>query len=339
MTKEEFEHFKQVVESNLVTEMLNKLSENTESVISEIKKKEFITALLNYLILTKDYKNADYYLNDFIINSFDKIDFLPITYLREEKKLNAFEIDQFLFKNFIKSGYLYHVTKREYLDSILDKGLLSLNTRFNKKIYADCIDMNRCWKVIAFRNKLDTRDLILIPDMDRLYPERFDSVYLTTNLYVSLEESYTVGNEFFRNFMNSLTLRLSIGRDYRTKEELENFLLFKLDTLDIQDHEKKIVLNFCSKYYEREKVASYIQDSIIIMTPNQEIFDFNKLKHSYNYDRLVASAIDFTLNFQNCVDIECNHDIKPEGLIAITVEEDNSLKVHKKIKGGNSFYE
>ncbi len=68
--------------------------------------------------------------------------------MTEEKGLTQTEADDLMFTNFIENGYLYHVTQTENLDSILEKGLVSLNKRFNENLYEECIKVNKCFNTL-----------------------------------------------------------------------------------------------------------------------------------------------------------------------------------------------
>lgn len=326
MNQSEFEQFKEVIESNFVR---NKLY-----AVDQLEKHDFLAALLNYLVLTKDYNGLEKYLQNGIIDAFGKISFLPTNFLMEVKGLNNQEANDFMYTNFMQDGYLYHVTKTSYLDSIFQQGLVSLNKKFNEDMYKKCLRVNRSFRSFIKRNNIKSRDdLIDIPDYDRLYKGRFKSIYLSTNLAHSLD-LYGNASEIFDRFLDKIlsVIKLEEKSKYLSKTQLRDKIINQMHHLSYQDNELQTLLDFYDQCYEFVD-QSIMKNKTIIMVPNDNIQDTTKNRMIYHtYNRLIKDKVNFVYHYQKCYDIECPHDIAPENLIAITIEEDHSLKVHRKVK-------
>lgn len=97
-------------------------------------------------------------------------------------------------------------------------------------------------------------------------------------------------------------------------------------------NELEIILFFYDKYYEQISLDNKLDEKAIIMVSNKNIQDKSRHSMLCSYNNLKKDKINFRYNYQYCNDIEYPYDIRSENLIAITIEGDNSLKVHKKIK-------
>lgn len=325
MDKQELEQFKQVVESDLVTERLNEVGKEN--------RREFIAALIHFLVLTKDYKNTECYIYDFL---FYENSTLPVGYLTEEKGLTQKEAEAFMYDNFINDGYLYHVTKSDHLDSILEKGLVSLNKRFNEDLYDECIKVNTCFNNLLKRNNRIQTNLIKIPMHKDLYKTRFESIYLSANLDAILV-LYGSSSELFYDFLDRWISRLSVKKESMDlpKEELRQQMIEGMQMYQYDDWELDTLLHFYDKHYEQIRTTDKLEEKAIIMVSNENIQD--NAKHTLcNYNELIQNKEYFSSHFNSCYDIECPCDIKPENLIAITMDSVDKSKVKLKVHTTNT---
>lgn len=325
MTQKELEQFKQIVESDLISHKLNEVEKEDKSIV--------IAALFDYLLLTKDYENIELYLNTIEISSprINKL-LLPREFLVKKNKMSDKEANAYMYNHFIHDGYLYHVTKSNHLDSILENGLVSLNKRFNEKLYEECIKVNKTFNTILKRTDGYAYDLIKIPNYEKLYQERFNSVYLSTNLSHALTV-YGGPTEILDCFLNRLFHCLLIGRCCMDlpKEELKDKIITGMKRFKYQEQELQTLIDFYDKLYEPMEDNEKLENKSILLVANNNITDNTEnYLFDHEYNKLIQYPEKFSFYYKHCIDIECTHDIKPKDLIAITIEENNSLKVHKK---------
>ncbi len=256
-------------------------------------------------------------------------------YLTAEEGLTQTEANDLLFTNFIKNGYLYRVTQTENLDSILEKGLVSLNKRFNENLYEECIKVNKCFNTLLKRNHRIQTDLIKIPQYRNLYKVRFEATYLSTNLESALN-LYGSSMELFFDFLDRWCFQIGVIKSDRSlpKEELRQRIIEGMRCYQYYDQELELLLNFYDKHYEQTKPDNKLDEKAIIIVPNKNIKDRRTDSYSFGYNKLINDKVNFRYNYSRCVDIECLSTFAPEDLIAITINSLDKnkvkLKVHKK---------
>ena len=86
--------------------------------------RKFLEKCLYFLISTRDFDNLKYFINHMYNELF------PYHYLREIKGLTKEQSELEIYNNFIKNGFLFHVTKTSNVDEILNNGLLTLNDKY-----------------------------------------------------------------------------------------------------------------------------------------------------------------------------------------------------------------
>ena len=320
MDKLEFIKFKQVLESK-----------NMQGSMKDLWYVWNISKIIDYLVLIKDYKNVDSYIKD--VNTCTLLSFLQKRYSREE-------IDRITHSAFKKDGYVYHITHTSNLESILDKGILTLNDGYNSDVYQDCIKVNDCYRNMEKRNKIiSVDDLINIPFYDDLFEERFKSVYLSCNLYNSFRLNYgREGGELFRQFLKRLSTDLNdkfLYGENKDKQETRDRLISDINSskLDFTQKEINLILTFFDKYFDIPK--SGLDDKTIIMVPISKVADLNGndsyINYHYNLHNLLSTDVNFYHNMENCKDITHTASIDPDGLIAVSYNKnDNKIKVLKR---------
>ncbi len=283
-----------------------------------------LSSWLQFLTLTKRF-------DDF--SKFSKASVDVFQFLRQEceYKTERAKINQKLHAQFLKEGYLFHITKAKNTNLILENGILTLHDRFNQDMYKDCYELYCCWGIIVSKNKNMELRLIEIPQKIDLYNERFNSIYFTLNVSDALGV-YGNGSELFDLFLDKLLENLSIPYDfkYRSQEEIRNEILRNLNIYsNISDKEKQIILDFYDRYYE-EITDNYVKDKSIILVPKRKIIDENI--SDVRYQMLIKEPTKFDINYFNCKDIEYKGTISNEGLIAVTPIYEDTNKVKLKVQ-------
>lgn len=247
------------------------------------------------------------------------------------KKYDIFgnETNRILYEKFFHQGYLYHITKPENIESILDKGILSLNRKYDQNVYRDCVEINRIWREFSKGKNTINTFLIDIPQYSRLYSKRFYSTYMTTNLIDSLKY-YGRRSELIETFVNNFFKELDLYETF-DKETLKEYIIEALYNNFGLDHpEDSQFVSFYEKYYEPPKKGYNVlqtENKAIIMLPRHKI-QKNKVNGGL-YKKLVSNKTDFWKNYLNCIDLEYHGNISKEGLIAIEIER---LQKNPKIK-------
>ena len=330
MNLEEYKKFKSILEKQTI---------NTRRMASKIIDTVFLSNLIVFLNLTKEYDRIEKIIEQNHINSTSFSDLYND--FRKVYGLCRNEIDAMLFENFNKFGYVYHITKTEHVDSILKNGILTLNKRFNQDVYTDCCEMNQYWRNIARKNeKIIKKRLIEIPDKSRLYKKRFNSIYLTTNIREGLTH-YGDGMEFFSSFLDNLLMGLFDTFSYELKissqETIKNQIIVQLkNKLNVEENEMNRLLDFFDKYYE-PMLSGKIGESSIILVPKQNLINKNVQSDEYQY--ILKDSYHFYDYFINCNDMEYQGNISNEGLIAITMEKNESPKFKVKVKQSSDLVE
>lgn len=307
-------------------EQLKKILESEElnielSGLNAQDQREALASLLNFLIFTEEYDCMYSYLNH-------KKEYLPIQYLSEKYKLEKKQVHALLYHKFFKDGYLYHVTNSCYLESILEKGLEPITVRYKRNPYLECRDFNSRWNVILKKNQQEPRDVISIPFYSSIYKERFDSVYLGTNLAYSLSCYGQSGGEWMHLFITEWMEQLSsLQENTFTKAELKEWLCTTIkNKYSVSDIDMDFLLGFYDKYYsEKSKEKAFI----LVPNNNRKINDQNE-SYAFTYNKLKEEQENFPINYELCTDVEHHGTISPQGLIGVTIDEKAKMKVYTK---------
>lgn len=141
-----------------------------------MRKKRIIIRSLNFLISTRDFDNFDYYLSNYYKT-------FQTSYLMK-KGISINEVKSLMYDNYIKNSFLFHVTPSYNVDQILNDGLQTLNDKTGIDLYQESLKINRIFEDIHKRNNglLGIKSLINIPGEVELNEERFNSIYLSSNL-------------------------------------------------------------------------------------------------------------------------------------------------------------
>lgn len=313
MQKEEYKQLKTVLETE-------NFCNNTHNA------KQKLSCWLKFLTLTKDFNSFEIFKN----RNTNVWSFLLRNYNFEKSKLN-YE----LYKQFIQDGYLFHITKEANKKIILEKGILTLHERFGNEMYRDCCELNHYWRNMAKKMHNVSSCIIIIPNKDRIYKKRFESVYLTTDIDTGIEY-YGNGMELFNIFIDSLmeNIKLPYGNKYEERDVFRKEIVMQLNTFDkITEVEKQVILNFYDKYYEKMS-RGILENKTIIMVPQKKIIQQNSC--SEDYQQLIKNPYHFYDYYINCNDIEYKGNISNEGLIAITLNETNQSKIKIKVEKANN---
>ena len=318
-----------------------KKSLNSRSVINQIEDdwyKGILATSINFLVSTKKYNDLGNYLKS------DNSNFLPFAYLKDKYNMNNEEVFAFIYDNFIRNGYLYHVTKSTNVDSILESGILSLNDKFNTNLYVESLKVNECFENFIKRNydAMPLRSnlnepLIKVPNCREklgINNSRFSSIYVTLNISNALS-LYGDNGELMELFVVDLLKRFckfhtnsEFKRLNKDKIRSEIVSAFQDKKYDIEDKELDTILSFYDKYYDDRKGTESL-----IMIPINNVLDYDiegKVFTSSIMKVLEGRVTDpeVSLDFMNyCLgrnDIEINSQIKKEGLIAISYDKRKS---------------
>lgn len=325
MEKLEFyEKLKHALESDRFKEML--LSRNIHS--PKIGRL-VLERSLYFLISTRDFDNFDYFIERIGNEIF------PYQYLKIKKGLSEEASQKLIYENFIRNGFLFHITRNTNVNQILETGLLTLNDKYHCDVYQRCLELDRIYQGLKEKNK-DLKDiltlprLINIPGRDTFTEERFNTVYLSSSLSYALDTYGEIG-EFSGSLIDDLFYAFDgcygIVETEKDKQKEKILEAIQKNGLDITEEEITFIEDFIDTFAEKKKEDEY--EKAILMIPNQQLKNpdhtFNML---YKENRLNLS-VDTILELKNG-EIEHQGSIPPEHIIAITPEKDSTFKV--KIK-------
>lgn len=324
MSEDEFIiNLKQLLESDYFSRIIKE----KEQISSEAKRK-FITKAFNYLITTRDFTGFEKYIDRYYKENF------PYKYLYHEKGLSTEEIKRLTHDNFIKNGFLFHITPSHNLESIHKDGLLTLNDKYQCDLYQKCLELEKIYQNIRTRNinkypeLLRTSSLIRIPGFSSLEERRFNTVYLSSNLdYIT--KTYGEFGEFstffVRDIFSNLNLREEI--DYFSKEELKLKLINLLcnSNLKIKDKEIEKILDFYNLIAEDNKKNKDSYQSLLMIPTTKINNNSSMFKNLYQTNKLGVN-IDFIIEYGKG-EVENFGSIKPENIITITQEKDKTLSL------------
>lgn len=310
MEKNELIKLKTILESPYIARCLQE----------SINPNNFISNIINYIILTKDYDDIEKNLSSDLG-----------VYLEYFNRFNDVSYEKKLYTNFSNDGYLYHITGVNRIPQILDKGILTLSSQFGQDIYYDCRNLNKIFHRLQSANKSRKYDIIDIPN-NKLYKKRFNSIYLTMNLERSIPY-YKNGNEFFRRFIWEFDDgEFNTGRIEQQDELLHKIISSSQKKYNISDEDISFLIEFYNKYFDviNEREQSYG----IVLVPNQFLKEQKKLEkdllYKYSIRKLSKHSDSFKEYIKHCDDIEYNDNISPEGLIGISVNDNKNIKVYSK---------
>lgn len=327
MVQKELEQFKQIIESDFITEKINQ---------KELTISQWLHRIIFFLIYCKDFKKIKSLLDK---KSFTKdyYSFL-VSYFKQHIKENV-TVNEVLYEKFKTNGYFFHITKTNNVASILNEGIITLNKKTNQNLYIKCNEINACWEKIRARNKINNHSkLISIPLHHELYETRFNSSYLTLFLENTLDE-YGYASELFYHFFDTLLMHVDqyitpeefIKQCQNPKKELIRLLKNKLE---ISDNEINFLFTFFDICYEGNIITNRKNiGKSIIMIPQEKISP--EYINGENYFHLLQQKDSFYRNLKVCNDIEYHKSIDNQDLIAISIEEDQDkvkLKVRKSIE-------
>ena len=246
------------------------------------------------------------------------------------------EIKNKIYNNFIKNGFLFHVTPSNNVNEILDKGLQTLNDKYKCDLYKKSLELNETYSQIRTRNKnlsnlFKMPYLVNIPGLEEYHEDRFNTVYLSSNLDYILK-TYGESGELFNFFIRDLQWVFNNYDDVDklTKNELKNKVIKLIKNSNAIIYEKEInqILDYIETIYEKQKNES-ITKSILLVPTNSIISNFTSFEPLYQKNSLNLSAetiIDF-----NEGEIGSSQSIPPDNIIAINTNKNKSISLKKKI--------
>lgn len=322
--KEFYEKLKQCLENGLFTESL--LSSGD---INSDSRRLFLVKSLYFLISTRDFDNFEKFLNSYYSDMF------PYKYLKEKNNLSDEAVKNIIYDNFIRNGFLFHVTPSNNVDEILNNGLQTLNDKYKCDLYKKSLEVNETYSKIRTRNsKLNKLfkmpNLINIPGTEEYHEDRFTTVYLSSNLAYILK-TYGESGELFNFFIRDLLWNFNNfdGVDALTKDELKNKIvqIIKNSNAQIYDEEITQILDYIETIYEYKKTELGTKSILLVptssITSNFTYFDPLYKKNSLNLD--VETILDFSNG-----EIGSAESIRPSNIIAITTTKNKGLNL--KIK-------
>lgn len=322
--KEFYINFKQCLESETFTEIL--LSRGD---INSDSRRLFLVKCLYFLISTRDFENFDKFLNRYYKDIF------PYEYLKEKENISDEEVKNVIYNNFIRNGFLFHVTPSNNIDEILKNGLQTLNDKYKCDLYKKSLELNETYSQIRTRNtKLNDLfkmpNIINIPGLEKYHEDRFNTVYLSSNLDYILK-TYGESGELFNFFIRDLLWVFNNFDDVDTltKDELKNKIIqiIKNSNAIIYDKEINQILDYIETIYESKK-SEVSTKSILLVPTNSIASHFTYFEPLYKTNSLnldVETILDFSEG-----EIGSAHSILPDNIIAINTNEDKSLSL--KIK-------
>jgi len=317
------------MDNNFFTELEAILtSESFLELISKIRhpeeRKRLLVRSLNYLISTRDFKEYEYYIKHFH-KSF------PSDYLIQ-KGMTKEESDAFMFENYIKNGYLFHVTPSYNVNQITKNGLMTLNDKANTDLYQKSMRINNIYSDIVRRNPryFSLTTLITIPGEAELSEERFNSIYLSSNLEYILN-TYGQTGEFADYFVRNIFWGFNVNKNYcgMSKDDIQKELISILESgnFRIKDEEIDEILSFFNLIYHEKAKEENLGQSIVFV-PTEKIKSNPKFDFLYRENRLglsVPTLIDFDKD-----EVVHTGSIDRDDLIVLAPDENKCLRLIKK---------
>jgi len=288
-------------------------------------RNNFIIKSLNYLISTRDFEGFNYYINHC------SNDYFPYRYLKQ-KELSEEEINKLLYDNYIKNGFLFHITPNYNVEEILEKGLQTLNDRCGFDVYQKSNELNKMYVIIKQRNKdiLSLNNLISVPGYNKLEQERFNSVYLSSNLGYVLK-TYGKFSELSNLYVSNLFYAFGRQDNIENLEKKELRLkiidLIKNSGAIIFEKEIDTILDFFDTTY-KDKFYESNNEQAIILVPTNSINNNDKMFNALYKDNSLGLTIDRIIEI-NDGEVEYKGSIPSENIVAITQKENKVLTLRK----------
>ena len=326
INSEFYKNFKKCLESEYFTEIL--LSKGD---INSDERRLFLVKAIYFLISTRDFNGFEQILNQYYRNMF------PYEYIKQKENLTDDQVKAFTYNNFIKEGFLFHITPSYNVNDILTSGLKTLNDKYSCDLYNKSLELNRIYCNIRDRNSnLDKlfkmKSLITIPGFSEYQEERFKTVYLSSNLDYILK-TYGESGELFNFFINDLLWVFNNWEEYSflTKDELKNKIAMIINNsgAKIFEEEKNIILDYIDIIYEDKRDDSIDDTKSILLVPTKSIVSDSTAFYSIYEENRLNLDLETILDFADG-EIICNGSIEPENIISINCNRDKSLSL--KIK-------
>ena len=321
MIEEFYKNLKKCLESDYFTDLLLYTGD-----INCDARRLFLVKALYFLISTRDFDNFNNYLNKWYKDIF------PYQYLKEKTNLTDKEIKNMIYDNFIRNGFLFHVTPSNNVNDILSSGLKTLNDKYKCNLYKKSIELNLAYSQIRTRNAnktelLKNTSLISTPGSRACREDRFKTVFLSSNLDYILK-TYGESGELFNFFIRDLQLSLNNydNVDSLTKDELKNKVIkmIKKSNIQILDEEIMQILDYMETIYE-DKKDNDTTKSILLVPTNSIVNNSNEFKCLYKENSFNLPIEDILAHDHG--EIRSVGSISPDKIIAITTNKDKSLSL------------
>lgn len=326
MEKLEFyQRLKESIESDVFKEELISINAHSYK-----HARLFLEKALYFLISTRDFDNFEYFIKHRYSEK------LPYRYLEEVKGLTKEEIEKELYKNFVRDGFLFHITRKSNVSQILNTGLLTLNDKYKCDVYQNCLELELIYQCIKGRNKDNSNHVFTLPSLINVpggygfTKERFNTIYLSSNLGYILD-TYGEAGEFSSLLLDDILCAFTGYyeplEDDKEKKINKIFDAISKNNIQITEEELFYILDFIKSYSEEKKESS--TEKAILMIDNNSLknpsSDFDILYRKNSLNLTVVTIIQ-----HNEGEIEHQGSIAPQDIIALIPEEDKTYKV--KIK-------
>ena len=286
--------------------------------------KRFLIRSLNYIISTRNIDDFEYY-----ITRYHKL--FPNDYLMK-KGMTKSETEELIYDNYIKNGFLFHISPSYNTNQIMQDGILSLNDRCDIDMYQKSLDINKIYESIRKRNPgiISLSSLINIPGEVELSEERFDSVYLSSNLEYILN-TYGYRGEFSDYFVRNLfwAFNCDVKHQDMSKSEIygEIISILENEKFKIKDEEIDEILGFYNLIY-REHPKEENNGQSIVLVPINRIESSPKFNFIYRNKKL-GFPVQTIIEFDNGEVIN-KGSIVPEDIAIISPDNNKRLRLIKK---------
>lgn len=297
---------------------------------SEEARRLYIVKYLYFLIGTKDFDGFIKYLNRYYK------DVYPFEYLSDYSSLSDEEIEETVYKNMLIDGFLFHVTPQSNISNILKNGLLTLNDKYECDMFLRSNEVNETYASIKDRNQgldiLKMRQLVSIPGITVYEHDRFNNVFLSSNLEYALK-TYGENGELSSMFLRDILWAFGIKEDIfgMKLETIKSFVIKSIRDRGIQIYDQELdkIFSFLDLIYE-EKVTNDDSKKAIVMVPTKDIVNstrhFNEFFRGKDY---MAWPLSMIHEFHSG-EIQNEGSISPDNLMILDTDEDNNFVLKKK---------
>lgn len=297
---------------------------------SEEARRFFLVKYLYFLIGTKDFDNFTKYLSRYYK------DVYPFEYLGVNTSMNDYEIEETVYRNMLIDGFLFHVTPQSNVNNILQNGLLTLNDKYGCDMFLKSDEVNETYVSVKERNQgldiLKMRQIVSIPGITGYEHDRFNNVFLSSNLEYALK-TYGENGELSSMFLRDILWAFGIKKDvYGIKlEEIKSLVIksVKDNGVHIYEPELERIFSFLDLIYE-EKVTTDDSRKAIVMVPTKDIV--NSTRHFNEFfrgDDYMAWPLSMIHEFHSG-EVQNEGSISPDNLMVLDLNEDNSFVLKKK---------